>query len=99
VLRYWARSCIRQGKYDDAMEMLVPEAVVWGDKEAKVVFEEAYVAKNGSADGLADYTRTLRVQNAKLFQDFSLPTFQGERRTFSDLRNGKVTLLAFWFPT
>jgi tetratricopeptide (TPR) repeat protein len=99
LLRYWARTSIRQKKYDEAMQMLVPEAVLWGDREAGAIFQEAYVLKNGGTDGLADTMETLRLQNAKVYENFTLPTFQGEKQTFSDLQNGKVTLLTFWFPT
>ena len=61
--------------------------------------EEAYVAVNGSSDGLDEWLWTERQRLARTIDDFTLTDYDGVSHDFSALSDGKVTLLAFWFPT
>jgi hypothetical protein len=41
----------------------------------------------------------LRDQLARAVVDFTLPDYSGKESTYSQQKEGKVMLLAFWFPT
>jgi hypothetical protein len=97
--RYIARTDLAEGRNDDAIEALIPEAVFWSEKDAVELLKQAYTAKNGKADGFEDYVRAVRTERARPVEDFTLPDYKSENFTFSSLREGKVALLSFWFPT
>ena len=95
---YWARTLLKQGKVAEAVDLLAPNALFGGDKEAMEVMEEAWVAQGAKGD-LQAHLDELRVSKAVPAPDFTLADYEGRPHTFSTLRNGEVTLLAFWFPT
>jgi len=95
---YWAETLIRAGDYKAALDKIAPDAIMLGSDEAKALFKKAYVALNGSEAGLDEFTWKKRLEIARSVDDFTLPGYDGKRHSLSELR-GKVTLLAFWFPT
>ncbi|HPS78594.1 MAG TPA: hypothetical protein PLS53_10610 [Thermoanaerobaculaceae bacterium] len=95
---FWARTLLKQGKAAEAVELLAPNALYGGDKEAREVMREAWAAQGGKGD-LQAYLDELRIRKAVPAPDFTLADYEGKPHTFSALRNGEVTLLAFWFPT
>lgn len=95
---YWARTLLKQGKVAEAIDLLAPNALFGGDKEAREVMEEAWAAQGGKGD-LQAHLDELRLSRAVPAPDFTLADYEGTPHTFSTLRNGEVTLLAFWFPT
>ena len=59
----------------------------------------AFIATRGSETGYDEFLAAERVSMARTVDDFELPDYAGAMHRFSDLSKGKVTLLAFWFPT
>ncbi|NOZ93565.1 MAG: hypothetical protein GXP47_02345 [Acidobacteria bacterium] len=98
VALFEGRAALQQGRLDRAMELLAPDAVMGGDSTAMAYLETAWKKKNGSEKGLDDYLHKMRRVLSREAADFTLPDYQGEEHTFSK-ELGRVTLLAFWFPT
>lgn len=94
---YWGKTLILRGEPEDAMDRLSAEAL-FGPKEAKEAYTEAWVAAHGSEDGLEDRLWTLRQEHAKPLPHFALPNYEGE--TFESTEYiGDVMLIAAWNPT
>lgn len=95
---YWAKALIKQGEHESAMKKIAAEAVFGFREEPKKILQELFAKRNGGEEGYEDFVWELRKKLAKTTDDFTLPDYDGQNHKFSDLR-GKVTLLAFWFPT
>lgn len=96
---YHGRALLAGGNAARAMDLLAPAAVMGSDDDAMASLEEAYAAVNGSSDGLDEWLWTERQRLAKQVDEFTLTDYDGVSHDFSALSDGKVTLLAFWFPT
>ncbi len=92
------RIALEQQDWDRALELLAPLAIMGGDAEAMRGVETAWRGKHGSTDGLEEWLWTTRQQLARPVDDFTLADYEGNDHTLSK-ELGKVTLLAFWFPT
>jgi len=73
-------------------------ALYGGDREAREVLRARFTAAGTGADFDA-YLGQARQRLARPVDDFTLPDYDGATHRFSNLRNGEVALLAFWFPT
>ena len=94
---YWGKTLLLQGEPDEAMGTLGVEAL-FGSKEAKQTFAEAWVAAHGSDYGLEEHLWALRQEHAKPLPQFALPNYDGE--TFESTEFiGDVMLVAAWNPT
>jgi tetratricopeptide (TPR) repeat protein len=93
------RTLLMQKEYDKAFETLTPDAVFGGTPEALAAFKEVFVARTGSEFGFDAKLEELRNKLAKAVVDFTLPDYAGREVTYSRQKEGKVMLLAFWFPT
>ena len=93
------RTQLMQKEYDKAFETLTPDAVFGGTPEALAAFKETFVARTGSEFGFEAKLDELRNKLAKAVVDFTLPDYAGKEYTYSKQKEGKVMLLAFWFPT
>jgi tetratricopeptide (TPR) repeat protein len=99
LYRYWGRAALAEGDYETAIDLLGAEAVFGEDRQAAAPFlREAYIAKNGDDNGYDEFLWTTRNRLAKTADDFELLDYQGSPHRLADAA-GKVTLLAFWFPT
>jgi hypothetical protein len=99
LYRYWGRAALAEGDHKTAVELLGAEAVFGEDRQAAEPFlREAYIAKNGDDSGYDEFLWTTRNRLAKTADDFELLDYQGSPHRLADAA-GKVTLLAFWFPT
>lgn len=96
---YRAKTMLATGEAAAAMELLAPGAIMGSDKDAMAALREAYVADKGSDEGFDEWMRSQRESLAKAVDGFSLADYEGTTHDFSTLADGKVTLLAFWFPT
>ena len=96
---YHGKALLAGGDAARAMDLLAPAAVMGSDDDAMASLEEAYVAVNGSSDGIDEWLWTERQRLAKQVDEFTLTDYEGVNHDFSALSDGKVTLLAFWFPT
>jgi hypothetical protein len=93
------RALLAQGEFEQALEMLAPDAIFGFSQTTTVaLLREAYAAHNGGGDGFEEYLWATRTRLAKHVDDFTLPDYDDTAHTLSD-RNGRVVLLAFWFPT
>jgi hypothetical protein len=94
---YWGKTLLLQGEPDAAMDKLKAEAL-FGTKDAKETFAEAWVAENGGQEGLQERLWSLRQEYAKPLPQFALPNYEGE--TFASTEHiGDVMLIAAWNPT
>jgi tetratricopeptide (TPR) repeat protein len=97
--RFWASALLREGNAAAALERISREAV-FGDRDQAVpVFRQAWAAVNGSEEGLDEQLWQARQRLARTIDDFTLADYDGRQHSLSDLRRGKVLMLAFWFPT
>ena len=96
---YHGKALLAGGDAARAMDLLAPAAVMGSDDDAMASLEEAYVAVNGSNNGIDGWLWTERQRLAKQVDEFTLTDYDGVSHDFSALSDGKVTLLAFWFPT
>lgn len=96
---YHGRTLLGAGRLDEALTVLAPEALFSGEAEAVEALRQAYVAKFGSDRDFAAFLDAERERLARPATDFTLSDYDGKPRSFTELRNGEVALLAFWFPT
>ena len=93
----WGKSLIRQGKPEEAMEILETEAL-YGPDEAKESYLEAWIAAQGTEEGLEEHLWSLRQENSSPLPRFALANYDGETVDTADFK-GDVILVAAWFPT
>ena len=94
---YWGQTLTLMGEPEDAMNRLGVEAL-FGSKEAKQAYTDAWVAAHGTGEGLEERLWALRQEHAKPLPQFSLPNYEGE--TFESTEHiGDVMLIAAWNPT
>jgi tetratricopeptide (TPR) repeat protein len=97
--RFWASALLKEGDAAAALERISREAVFGDRKQAIPVFRQAWAAINGSEGGLDEQLRQARQRLAPTIDDFTLSDYDGQQHSLADLRQGKVLMLAFWFPT
>lgn len=97
--RFWASALLGEGDAAAALERISREAVFGDRDQAMPVFRQAWAAVNGSEDGLDEHLWQTRQRLARAIDDVTLAGYDGTTRSLSDLRRGKVLMLAFWFPT
>ena len=96
---YRGKAMLATGDAAKAMEILAPSAIMGSDHDAASAVREAYIAAKGNDDGFDEWTWSERIALAKPVDTFTLADYEGNDQDFSALSDGKVTLLAFWFPT
>jgi len=97
---FWGRAALGEGDFDSAIEFLGAEAAFGNDGSgAEVYLREAYAAKNGDEEGFDELLWATRNELATTVDDFTLLDYEGNEISMANVRTGKVTLLAFWFPT
>jgi hypothetical protein len=97
---FWGRAALGEGEDDHAIELLGAEALFGEDGSgAEPYLREAYAAKNGSDEGFDEFLWTTRSELATQVDDFALADYDGNPVSLSEVGDGKVMLLAFWFPT
>jgi len=97
---FWGRAALGEGDFDSAVELLGAEAAFGNDGSgAEIFLREAYAAKNGDEEGYDEFLWATRSELATTVDDFSLLDYAGNQISMADVSTGKVTLLAFWFPT
>jgi hypothetical protein len=96
---YRGQAMLGAGDAAAAMEILAPGAIMGSDDDAMSALRKAYVADKGSEEGFDEWMWSKRVELAKQIDTFTLTDYDGNPQDFAALADGKVTLLAFWFPT
>jgi len=97
---FWGRAALAEGDFDKAIELLSEVTLFSADaSRAEPYLRQAYSAKNGDEEGLDEFLWATRNELAKKVDDFTLPDFEGNEINMAEASNGKVTMLAFWFPT
>ena len=97
---FWGRAALGEGDLDSAIELLGAEAAFGDDGSgAEVYLREAYAAKNGDEEGFDEFLWATRNELATTVDDFTLFDYEGNEISMAEVSTGKVTLLAFWFPT
>jgi tetratricopeptide (TPR) repeat protein len=97
---FWGRAALAEGDVDRAVALLGTETL-FGDglSDAEPFLREAYVAKNGDDEGFDEFLWATRNELATTVDDFTLLDYEGNEISMAEASAGKVTLLAFWFPT
>jgi len=95
---YLGRALAMAGRCAKAEPVLVVEALYGGDPAARKALLDCHTAAAGETDFDA-YLGQARRRMARPIDDFTLPDYGSVTHRFSDLHNGEVALLAFWFPT
>ena len=97
---FWGRAALSEGDIDSAIEMLGAEVAFGEDGTgAEIYLREAYATKSGGEEGFDEFLWATRNELATAIGDFSLSDYEGNSVSLADVSAGKVTLLAFWFPT
>jgi hypothetical protein len=100
LFSFWGRAALGEGDLDSAVELLGAEAAFGNDgSAAEVYLREAFVAKNGDEEGFEEFLWATRSELATTIDDFRLLDYEGNEISMANVSTGKVTLLAFWFPT
>jgi tetratricopeptide (TPR) repeat protein len=96
---YLGRALAMAGRHDDAERPLAIAALYGGDAPARDALRARFATMHGSADDFDAWLGEARRRMARPVEEFTLADYGGTAHTFSQLRNGEVTLLSFWFPT
>ncbi len=96
---YRGKAMLATGDHAKAMELLAPGAIMGSDHDAAEALRETFIAAKGSDNGFDEWMWSERMALAKQVDTFTLADYEGIDHEFSALSDGKVTLLAFWFPT
>jgi hypothetical protein len=97
---FWGRAALAEGDFDRAVELLGANTLFGADGSgAEPYLREAYVAKNGDDEGFDEFLWATRNKLATSVNDFTLLDYDGNEVNLAEVSAGKVTLLAFWFPT
>jgi tetratricopeptide (TPR) repeat protein len=96
---YRGKAMHASGDSAAAMELLAAGAIMGSDDEAMAALRDAYVAVKGGDEGFDEWVWSERKGLARTVDTFTLADYQGTNHDFAALADGKVTLLAFWFPT
>lgn len=96
---YYGKVKLASGDTKGAIELLTPAAVMGSDEDALATLKEAFAATNDDEGEFKEFLFSERQRLARAIDDFSLADYEGTSHDFSGLSDGKVTLLAFWFPT
>jgi tetratricopeptide (TPR) repeat protein len=100
LYEFWGRAALGEGQFDRAIELLGAETLFGEDGSGTEPFlREAYTAKNGSDVGFDEFLWATRMELATQVDDFELADYEGNSVSLSGVGDGKVMLLAFWFPT
>lgn len=96
---FWGRTLLARGEAGSAVELLGPAAIFGSAEGAMDALREAYVARTGSDEAFEEFLWQSRQQHARVVDDVTAMDYQGTAHSLADLRQDKVMLLAFWFPT
>jgi hypothetical protein len=97
---FWGQAALTEGDIDQAIKLLGAETLFGQEgSSAEPYLREAYVAKNGNEEGYDEFLWATRNDLAKTVDDFTLLDYEGNEISMAKTSAGKVTLLAFWFPT
>ncbi len=100
LYKFWGRAALSEGDLDVAIKLLGAETVFGEDgSNSESYLLEAYAGKNGNEDGFDEFLWATRNELATQVDDFELLDYEGNAVRLSNLSEGNVTLLAFWFPT
>jgi hypothetical protein len=99
LYRFWGQTALALEDYDTALDLLGPDAVLGDSEEAFDAYRAAFAGKHGSEDGFDDSLWSERERLAKPVDDFTLADYDGNQVQLATLKQDKVVLLSFWFPT
>lgn len=95
---YQTKALLKKGDYATAKEKIAPAAITMGDKKAVELYKEAYLATGGIEADFAGHVEEMRSSIARTMPEFQAFDYEGNKVDYGTVK-GKVTLLAFWFPT
>jgi tetratricopeptide (TPR) repeat protein len=96
---YRGKAMLDAGNLEEAIDLLTPAAVMGSNEDAMEALRTAHAGTGDGRGEFADLLWSERQRLARPVDDFSLADYDGQMHDFSALSDGKVTLLAFWFPT
>ena len=97
---FWGRAALAEGDVDRAIELLGAQTLFGEDGSSdKPFLREAYLAKGGDDEAFDEFLWSTRTNLAAAVDDFELSDYDGNTVTLSKAGEGKVMLLAFWYPT
>lgn len=96
---YYGQALLAAGETEKAIGLLTPGAIMGSDDKAMEALQRAHAALRMERSGFHEFVESERRRLARMIDDFTLADYEGEEHDFSALADGKVTLLAFWFPT
>jgi hypothetical protein len=95
---YWGKTLMMTGDSKGALDKLLPMALWTESKTAEEAVMELFEKDGGCLDDFDHYLYENRVKHARIMDDFAAVDYKDTRHESKDLM-GKVTLVAFWFPT
>jgi tetratricopeptide (TPR) repeat protein len=95
---YWGKALQQEGDLDAALAKLLPMALWGGSNSAVEAVKAIYESRGGDPADFEDYLFKERLATAKTMDSFSAADYNDNLQRSKDLM-GKVTLVAFWFPT
>jgi tetratricopeptide (TPR) repeat protein len=95
---YWGKTLFMEGRNEDALQKLLPVALWRNDDEALDAVRTLFLESGGAEEDFESYIHRKRLETAKGIAGFTAQGYDGRARSLDDMM-GKVTLVAFWFPT
>ncbi|MFC1529158.1 hypothetical protein ACFL6R_00395 [Gemmatimonadota bacterium] len=93
--RHFAEAHIALGQTEEAVRYLAIDALLGNDAGALEDLRELYHQWQGEDADFRRWSVNTRRELGQPVPDFSLPDFDGEEHSFSDM-NGKVVIVIFW---
>jgi hypothetical protein len=95
---YWGKTLVMKGESEAALDKLLPMALWAGSESAKDAVMELFEKGGGCEEDFDHYMLEQRVKHARSMDSFAAKDYEAVTHQSKDLM-GKVTLVAFWFPT
>jgi hypothetical protein len=94
----WGEALLASGENQKAMDVLERPALIGRNEEALGLFRKAYLATGHPEKGFDQFCADRRLEVAPRMPSFEARDYSGKEVTYKP-GQGKVTFLAFWFPT
>jgi len=94
----WANALLQSKDPAEAMRVLAADALIGRRQEAVELYRKAYLEAGNPDSGWEAYRTAKLNELAKPMIPFEATGYDGKSSPFDDLK-GKVTMVAFWFPT
>jgi hypothetical protein len=95
---FWGKTLMMKGDNEAALDKLLMSALWAENEDAVEAVRKLHGSDESREEEFEQYLYEQRLKRAKAMKSFAAVDYTDTRRESKDL-TGKVTLVAFWFPT